>query len=559
MESFLDLGLSQPLVDTITAMGYETPTPIQSKAIPRLLEDETDLVGLAQTGTGKTAAFGLPLIDLVDTDKRVVQALVLAPTRELCLQITNEFHQFSKHKRDLKTVAVYGGADIVGQIKAIKKGVHIVIATPGRLRDMIRRKVVDLTNIGYLVLDEADEMLNMGFKEEIDDILQSTPEEKLTWLFSATMPPELRRISMQYMTDPIELSVRGKEIANSDIEHQYVVCYPRDRSEALKRFLDVDPNLFGLVFCRTRNDCRDLAEHLTSTGYNADALHGDLNQSQRDRVMGRFRSGQLQLLVATDVAARGIDVNDITHVFHFNIPDDLSFYTHRAGRTARAGKEGISLIFAHPRETRVLQQLEHRLRIRFKEVRIPAADDIIQKQLLHYFEELKEVKPNDALEDYLPVILLELDDLSKDQIIERVAGLSFNHFFEKYQFAEDLNLQRKRTSRIEPSAAGGQKHKLFINVGFMDVAGKGEFISLICNQVGIRGESIGKIELKRSFAYFDVDERMVEKVKSSFQDFYLEGRSIRVNDGQPGMDTGAGDDKKKKGKKHKKKGGGKRY
>jgi ATP-dependent RNA helicase DeaD len=539
-------------VDTITEMGFENPTPIQTKAIPRLLEDESDMVGLAQTGTGKTAAFGLPLIDLVDTRSRQVQALVLAPTRELCLQITNEFHQFSKHKRDLKTVAVYGGADIVGQIKAIRKGVQIIVATPGRLRDMIRRKVVDLTEINYLVLDEADEMLNMGFKEEIDDILQNTPEEKLTWLFSATMPPELRRISMEYMTDPIEMSVRGKEIANSDIDHQFVLSYPRDRGEVLKRFLDVDPNLFGLVFCRTRNDCRDLAAHLTTSGYNADALHGDLNQAQRDRVMARFRTRQLQLLVATDVAARGIDVNDITHVFHFNIPDDLSFYTHRAGRTARAGKKGISMVFAHPREDRLLRQLERRLRIQFSEARIPTADDIIQKQLFHYFEEVKDVKPNEALEEYLPSILLELDELNKEQLIERVAALSFNHFFEKYQYAEDLNLYRKKKRDDRNS---GKKHKLFVNVGFMDVAGKGEFISLICNQVGIRGESIGRIELKRSFAYFDVDERVVEKVKKAFQDFFLEGRSIRVNDGQP---HSGGGKKKKGGKKHKKK-GGKRY
>jgi ATP-dependent RNA helicase DeaD len=430
--------------------------------------------------------------------------------------------------------------------------VQIIVATPGRLRDMIRRKVVDLTEINYLVLDEADEMLNMGFKEEIDDILQNTPEEKLTWLFSATMPPELRRISMEYMTDPIEMSVRGKEIANSDIDHQFVLSYPRDRGEVLKRFLDVDPNLFGLVFCRTRNDCRDLAAHLTTSGYNADALHGDLNQAQRDRVMARFRTRQLQLLVATDVAARGIDVNDITHVFHFNIPDDLSFYTHRAGRTARAGKKGISMVFAHPREDRLLRQLERRLRIQFSEARIPTADDIIQKQLFHYFEEVKDVKPNEALEEYLPSILLELDELNKEQLIERVAALSFNHFFEKYQYAEDLNLYRKKKRDDRNS---GKKHKLFVNVGFMDVAGKGEFISLICNQVGIRGESIGRIELKRSFAYFDVDERVVEKVKKAFQDFFLEGRSIRVNDGQP---HSGGGKKKKGGKKHKKK-GGKRY
>ena len=533
MTSFSDLGLSQSLINTITEMGFETPTPIQTKAIPKLLADQTDMVGLAQTGTGKTAAFGLPLIDLVNSDERYVQALVLAPTRELCLQITHEFHQFAKHKRSLKIVPVYGGADIGTQIKAIKKGAQIIVATPGRLRDMIRRRVADLSKIDYLVLDEADEMLNMGFKEEIDDILQNTPEEKVTWLFSATMPPELRRISMTYMTDPLEVSVRGKEIANSDIEHQYALCYPRDRGEALKRFLDADSNIFGLVFCRTRNDTRDLAAHLSESGYNADALHGDLSQGQRDRVMSRFRSGQLRVLVATDVAARGIDVNDITHVFHFNIPDDLSFYTHRAGRTARAGKKGISMVFAHPREVHILNQLERRLRINFNEALIPTADNVIQQQLVNYFEKLKDAKPNAALDDFLPSILLDLDDLNKEQIIERVAAISFNHYFEKYQYAVDLNLRKKKKRDHSSFSGASNKDKLFINVGFMDVAGKGEFISLICNQAGIRGEVIGKIELKRSFSYFDVDGRVVDQVKKAFQDFSLEGRAIRVNDGQP--------------------------
>jgi ATP-dependent RNA helicase DeaD len=544
MSEFLDLGLSASMVETITQMGFESPTPIQTQAIPHLLTEETDMVGLAQTGTGKTAAFGLPLIERVDADLSNVQALVLAPTRELCLQITNEFQEFSKHDKGIRVVAIYGGADISKQIKQVRRGAHIVVATPGRLRDMIRRKAVDLSMIRFLVLDEADEMLNMGFKEEIDDILQNTPEEKLTWLFSATMPPELRRISMQYMKDPLEMAVARNEVTNADIEHQYVRVYPSDRAEVLKRFLDAEPDMFALVFCRTRNDTKDLAMHLGESGYQADALHGDLSQWQRDQVMGRFRARQINILVATDVAARGIDVKEITHVFHFNIPEDKSFYTHRSGRTARAGEEGISLVLAHPKDTRQLVQLERRLKIRFKEVAIPTAEDICRKQLFNYFSELQKVSPNEALENFLPAILLDLDDLSKEDIVERMAALSFNHFFEKYQNAPDLNL--KKNKKKQQRDLNQKKHKLFINVGFMDLAGKGEFLALICNQAGIRGESIGRIELKRSFAYFDVDEEVVDQVKKAFRDFYLEGRSIRVNDGQQYG-------KSKKKKKHKKK------
>ena len=336
MNEFLALGLSQPVVDAIETLGYESPTPIQSQAIPQLLNNDTDFIGVAQTGTGKTAAFGLPLIEMVDPSLPVTQALILAPTRELCLQLSRELGQFAQFRKGLRILPVYGGADIGKQIRELKKGIQIVAATPGRLRDLMRRRAVDISKIQYIVLDEADEMLNMGFKEEIDEILQATPESRLTWLFSATMPEEVRRISNQYMVKPFELSVGKPNAGNEDIDHQYVTVRPKDRYETLRRFLDYDSDVYGLVFCRTRRDAGELAEQLSRDGYRTDALHGDLSQAQRDRVMEGFRSRHIRILVATDVAARGIDVDNITHVFHHNIPEDLNFYTHRSGRIGRA-------------------------------------------------------------------------------------------------------------------------------------------------------------------------------------------------------------------------------
>ncbi|RMG17216.1 MAG: DEAD/DEAH box helicase [Bacteroidetes bacterium] len=547
MKNFTDLGLSQPLVDTILDLGFENPTPIQSQAIPHLLDKQTDLVGLAQTGTGKTAAFGLPLVERVDTGQSHIQALVLAPTRELCLQITNEFGLFSKHLPHLRITPVYGGADIQGQIKSLRRGVHIVVATPGRLRDLIRRKCIQLGNVDFVVLDEADEMLNMGFKEELDDILTYTPEEKLTWLFSATMPKEVRRISLQYMLDPVELSVKGTQVANADIDHQYVKVYPAQRFEELKRFLDYDPSTFGLVFCRTRKDSKDLAEALQRDGYNADALHGDLNQSQRDRVMGRFRNRQLQLLVATDVAARGIDVQDITHVFHFNIPDDLAFYTHRSGRTGRAGKKGISLVLAHPNDMGLLQRLERTIKVKFTEAKIPAGKDICEKQLRNYLQKILHTEPHQDLQDFLPEMTAELQELSKDELIQRVASLSFSRFFEKYRHAPDLNAVRGRKKRH--SAANMQRYG--VNLGFFDLEHKGQLLSFICKKTGVPGSAIGKIDMRRTHSSFDVDSSMSPQVEKGFEGLSLNGRSIYLN-AENGKANGATKKSKKK-RRHRKK------
>lgn len=532
------------MVETISGLGFETPTPIQSQTIPKLLVDQTDLVGLAQTGTGKTAAFGLPLIDLVDVKLNKVQALILAPTRELCLQISKDLEAFSTHKKGLKMLSIYGGVDISTQIRTLKRGVHIVVATPGRLRDHLRRKTISLTEIDFVVLDEADEMLNMGFKEEIDDILINTPEDKLTWLFSATMPSEVRRIAQDYMDEPAEISVRGKDISNTDIDHQYVKVYPKARLAALMRFLDYDPEIFGLVFCRTRKDSQEVAAALGEAGYNADAIHGDLSQGQRDRVMARFRSRQLQVLVATDVAARGIDVSDISHVFHFNIPDDLAFYTHRSGRTGRAGSKGISLVLAHPNDMHLLNKLERKIKINFTEVKIPSGIDICEKQVLNYIRDLKQVKINPELVHFLPVINEELIELSREELIEKMAAMSFNRFLDRYRSAPDLNASKKKKKKRDFNA---NMHKLFINVGQMDVDNKGQLLAYICDTAGIGGHSVGKIDMNRTHSYFDVESEVSKQVKERFRNASRSGRSIRVNDGdQPSFNK-----KKKKRKKRK--------
>lgn len=553
MNQFQELGLSEGLIKTITDMGFEKPTPIQVQAIPLLLKNDTDLVGLAQTGTGKTAAFGLPLIDLIDISNRETQALVVAPTRELCLQITKEFELFSKHLPKLYIVPVYGGADIVGQMKSIRRGAHIVVATPGRLRDLIRRRAVDISNINYVILDEADEMLNMGFKEEIDDILSNTSEDKLTWLFSATMPNEVRRISKEYMTNPAEVSVRGEQITNKNIEHQIVKVYPSARFETLKRFLDYDRDTFGLVFCRTRRECKELVESLGKDGYNADALHGDLSQGQRDQVMARFRSKRLQVLIATDVAARGLDVQDITHVFHFNIPDDYEVYTHRSGRTARAGKKGKSIILMHPNDSGILKAIERKNKITFTEAHIPTGEEICELQVLNYIRRLRDAQVSPELEPFMDKISAELAELTKEQIVEKVAALSFNRFLEKYRLAPDLN-QRKQAKK-EFRKTDTKMHSLYINIGAMDVENKGQLLGFICNNAGITGSQVGRISLNRTHTYFDVVAEVADQVKEAFQNVDRSGREIRVNDGE-GASRKGGFGKKKSRRFDDERGGG---
>ena len=554
---FADLGLIEPLQRAVADMGFEYPTRIQAQAIPRLLDRDTDLVGLAQTGTGKTAAFGLPALHRLHVHTRVPQVLVLAPTRELCLQITVELGSFAKHMPDVDIAPVYGGADITRQIKQIRRGVQIVVATPGRLRDLIRRRAVDLQHVSTLVLDEADEMLNMGFKEEIDDILESIPDEAHTWLFSATMPEDVRRIAAEYMDQPIEVQSGERNSANADISHRYVITRPKERFGVLRRFLDYDPEMYGLIFVRTRADAKEFADQLIAEGYNADALHGDLSQAQRDNVMGRFRARRLQVLVATDVAARGIDVTGITHVFHLNLPDDLSFYTHRAGRTGRAGAEGISLALVHPKDVRILRSIERLIKARFEETTIPTGPKIIERRLLASMRALRKVEVADGLEPYREAIEDALDGLSREDIIARVASDSFDKLLSDYRFAPDLNDQRgrevakqegRRDRDDRPGRSGGRHddanmERLFINVGAMDVGGrKGNLLGMLCDAADIKGSDIGRITMNKTHTFFDVDKSVARQVIERLSELHFDGRPVRINPADEGGGDSGGSD-----------------
>ena len=526
MKTFETLGLASGLVESVQLLGFETPTPIQEKAIPILLKGNRDFVGLAQTGTGKTAAFGLPLLELIDEKSRSTQALVLAPTRELGMQITSDLETFTEKFKPFNIVAVYGGASISEQIRKVKRGAQIIVATPGRLIDLIDRKAISLSSIQYVVLDEADEMLNMGFKEDIDKILSFTPETKNTWLFSATMPREVRAIMKNYMTDPFELTVGEQNTMNVNIEHKYVLIQEREKYLALKRILDFTPEIFGLIFCRTRIDTQRVAEMLIKDGYNADSLHGDLNQQQRDRVMMKFRNRGLQILVATDVAARGIDVEDITHVVHMNMPDEMDFYTHRSGRTARAGKKGISIALISRNEMGKLKQIEKTLKAPVKRMLVPTGAEVCQKQLLALMRKVKEVKVNEnEIGEFLPAVLEELNDLTKPELIKRFASIEFNRFLDYYRNAPDLNSDGKASADSGRYKTGT---RFFVNLGKMDGLDKSKMLEVIDEFTGLEQKDIGQIDLKGAYSFFEVEKNMTDKVVRGFQGVEYMGRPVRV-------------------------------
>lgn len=456
MSSFFELGLSPEVLRALDEMGFETPSPIQAQAIPALLDDARDLIGLAQTGTGKTAAFGLPLLERIDPEFPHTQALILAPTRELGQQIGEQLQSFGKYLEKMNILTVYGGANIQTQIKALHKPQHIIIATPGRLIDLINRRAVKLENLEILVLDEADEMLNMGFKEDLDEILSYTPKEKMTWLFSATMPAEIRRIVSTYMYQPFEVKIDQKQQVNRNIEHQVVHVRHHQRSQALKRFVDLDPDIRAVVFCRTKIDTQTLAEELMKDGYSADALHGDLSQTQRDRVMRRFKEHELPILIATDVAARGIDVNDLTHVFHFALPDDPSYYTHRSGRTARAGKKGISLVFLGGRDQNKLRRLENDLRIKFRKVDIPEVQDIANLRLKNWaLQVIEQSAQQDIPEDIFQEVAKLWAGLSKEELIGKLLAFEGNKL--NLQDSQSLNIHHGK----DKGGRGGDRKKKF--------------------------------------------------------------------------------------------------
>src|ERR1700704_2266303 len=444
MTTFEGLGLDTRLVQATDALGFTQPTPIQEQAIPVLLSGTKDLVGLAQTGTGKTAAFGLPLLQLVDETQKHPQALVVCPTRELCMQIVSEIELFKKYMPALHVLAVYGGTSIGMQIRDLKRGVQIVVATPGRLIDLIERKAINLEQIKYVILDEADEMLNMGFQDDIEFILQNTPKRDATWLFSATMPPEIKRVSRKYMKEPMEITVGKMNTANKNIDHQYFVTNAHHRYEALKRMIDFNPGIYGIIFTRTKADAQNISEKLTREGYDIDALHGDLTQQQRDKVMGEFREKSLQLLIATDVAARGIDVVGITHVINYELPDDVEVYTHRSGRTGRAGNTGVCLSIINSRELGKIRQIERMVQVPFHKVEIPTGKDVCRKQFFHFMDKLlnADISHGDY-ESYVPMLEEKFAGITKEEVLKRAAAMEFDRFLKYYENAEDLNVRER--------------------------------------------------------------------------------------------------------------------
>src|SRR5689334_3608786 len=458
--TFEALGIEEGLLHSIQALGFTQPTPIQEKAIPVLLQGTKDFIGLAQTGTGKTAAFGLPLLQLIDRSNRFPQALIICPTRELCLQITNDLDSFKNKKDHISVTAVYGGTSISMQIRELKRGTHIVVATPGRLIDLIERKAIDLTRIHYVVLDEADEMLNMGFKDDIEFILQNTPARQSTWLFSATMPNEIRQVSKRYMKQPFEITIGKVNAGASTIDHQYFITQQVNRYETLKRIIDFNPGIYGIIFTRTKADAQDITESLIREGYDIEALHGDLTQQQRDKVMSRFREKNLQLLIATDVAARGIDVQGITHVINYELPDDIEVYTHRSGRTGRAGKTGVCMSIVHSREIGKIRQIERMVQVPFHKLEIPSGKDVCRKQFFYFMDKLLQADISHGdYETYIPMLEEKFAGITKEEVLKRVAALEFDRFLKYYENAEDLNARERRDERRSREGRGDRERK----------------------------------------------------------------------------------------------------
>ena len=552
--TFEGLGIDAKLIQATDELGFVNPTPIQEKAIPVLLSGTTDFVGLAQTGTGKTAAFGLPLLQLVSAEAKFPQALIVCPTRELCMQIVKEVELFKKHMRGISVVAVYGGTSISMQIRDLKRGVQIVVATPGRLIDLIERKAIDLEQIKYVVLDEADEMLNMGFRDDIEFILKNTPKRESTWLFSATMPPEVKQVSKRYMKSPIEVTVGKVNTGNVNIDHQFYVASAQHRYETLKRIIDFNPGMYGIIFTRTKLDAQEVAERLTREGYDIDALHGDLTQGQRDKVMGQFRDKTLQLLIATDVAARGIDVKEITHVINFELPDDVEVYTHRSGRTGRAGSQGICMSIVHSRETFKLRQIEKMVAQPFHKLDIPTGKDVCRKQFFYFMDKLlnTDVSHGDY-ETYVPMLQEKFADITKEEVLKRVASMEFDRFLKYYDNAEDLNVRASREVRPQRefarddsrdqsgrrerrpvgdfnNSSNGDMMRLFVNLGTKDGFYKASFLQFILDMSDLKKEVLGRIDMKDMNSWVEIDRSVANQMIKAVDGKSYKGRRIRMND-----------------------------
>jgi len=551
MSLFSELGLNEKLLKGVEDLGFTEPTNIQEKAIPVLLSGTKDLIGLAQTGTGKTAAFGLPLLQLIDPQQKHPQALIVCPTRELCLQIEKEMESFKKYLPSIHIVAVYGGSSISMQIRDIRRGIQIVVATPGRLIDLIERKAINLQQIKYVVLDEADEMLNMGFKEDIEFILQNTPERDSTWLFSATMPPEIRNVSKRYMQEPVEITVGKKNTANKNIDHQYYVTPAHSRYETLKRLIDFNPGMYGIIFTRTKADAQEIAEKLTREGYDIDALHGDLTQAQRNKVMDEFRDKTLQLLIATDVAARGIDVSGITHVINYELPDDVEVYTHRSGRTGRAGKTGVCMSIVHARETGRIRQIERMVQAPFHKLEIPSGKDVCRKQFYFFMDKLLQTDISHGdYETYMPMLAEKFADVTKEEVLKRVAALEFDRFLRYYENAEDLNARersrddrgrqfegkgerqgdRRRDTKGREYGRNGNYERLFVNLGTKDGFYKASFLQFILDMSDLNKDVLGRIDMKEMNSWIEIEKGAASQMIKAIDGKKFKGRRIRMNE-----------------------------
>lgn len=565
MPTFHDLGLNPLLLQGVEAIGFKEPMPVQAEVIPALIENPSDLVGLAQTGTGKTAAFGLPVLHHINPQIKKTQALILCPTRELCLQIARDLESFAAFMSSVQITAVYGGASIENQIRQLEQGPQIIVATPGRLNDMIRRKRVDFSQVKWVVLDEADEMLDMGFQEEVDTILETTPGEKFTLLFSATMPAQVERILAKYMSKPVIKTIGKKNSGTANVKHMYYLVHARDRYLALKRIADFNPSIYAIIFCRTRIETQEIADSLIRDGYNADSLHGDLSQAQRDHVMNRFRNRTLQMLVATDVAARGLDVNDLTHVINYNLPDDAEVYIHRSGRTGRADKLGICVSIINLREKFKIRQIEKMINREFAQAKIPTGVQVCEKQLFHHIDRMENVSIDTEIESFLPVIYRKLDWMSKEDIIRRFVSLEFNRFLEYYRDARDLNVEEEKRDysdrpdsrrkgrdgkhpasdrdnsdntgrtrgnrgrdRDSREASDRDLTRMFVSIGRKDRVLPQQLIGLINEVTKTREIKIGRIDIMDNYSFIDIDSSSVKKVLKAFDNTSRNPDGVRI-------------------------------
>ena len=577
MDNFKQTRLHPDILKAITKMGFETPTPIQAKTIPHLMASAHDLIATAQTGTGKTAAFGLPSIHLTDIEDRRTQTLVLCPTRELCMQITKDLANFSKYIIGMNILAVYGGASIQTQIKSLKKGAQIVIGTPGRTKDLIKRKRLNISHVARVILDEADEMLTMGFKEDLEMILAQTPQKKQTLLFSATMSKRVLEITKSYMNNPLEIAAARMNIAADNVQHIYYMVNAKDRYEAIKRIIDINPGIYGIIFCRTRRETKEVANKLMHDGYNADTLNGDLSQVQRDDVMGRFRNRQLQILVATDVAARGLDVDDLSHVINFNLPDDDEIYVHRSGRTGRAGKKGISIIIIHTREVRKIREIEKKFSITFIRETVPSGLDICKKRLYTLIDKVENVKVDEQqIGQFMPDIYKKLEWLEREELVKHFVSTEFNRYLSYYKNARDINISGEsmggERSKREKQSRGDRRNTSFagfyVNVGFQHKLNPGRLIGLINKYLRSSDAVIGKIEVMKTFSFFEIDNKWESKLFVGFKGKKFEGIPLLV-EGDKGSPRGERGSKGKskyrdnkvgrsKARKNRNKGGGRR-